>query len=112
MEQSKAKSRRRWLLFRKASFFFGVFAATCVVVAVLVGYLRFRIEKLSLAYETLENVRREKELVEEVAAAELRYNDLFSRRRLSALAKKKGFREPRHSDFIYEPPASDNKERQ
>ena len=109
MEQKKAKSRRRWLLFRRFSFFFSTLVIACAVVAILAGYLRFRIEKLSLAYETLENVRREKALVEEVAAAELRYNDLFSSRRLSVLARKKGFREPRHSDLIYEPSAPDNR---
>ncbi len=102
MAEQKAKSRRRWLLFKRVSFFFKAFLACAAVVAVLAGYVRFRIEKVSLAYKTSENVRRERVLVEEVAAAEARYNELFSSRNLGAIAAQRGFREPKRSDFIYE----------
>lgn len=103
MAERKAASRRRGLLVRKASPFFKTVVLGLAVAAVLAGYLRFRIEKLSLAYETSENLRREARLADEVAAAEARYNEIFSAGNLGVLAARKGFREPRRSDFIYEP---------
>ncbi len=89
-------------MFKRVSFFFKVLAGCAVVVAVLAGYVRLRIERFSVAYETSENIRTETKLVEEVDEAELRYNKIFSSKRLGEAAKKRGFREPRHSDFIYE----------
>ncbi len=102
MERQKAKTRRRGLLFDRISFFFKALLACVAFVAALAGYMRFRVEKVALAYEISENVRAENLLIDEVAAAELRYNRVFSSRKLSEAAKQRGFREPRHSDFIYE----------
>ncbi|WP_462137132.1 hypothetical protein [Candidatus Mycalebacterium sp.] len=84
------------------SFFFKTLVVCCAVVVIAAGYLRLRIEKVALAYEISENVRREKLLIEEEAAAELRYTEVFSSKKLRELAAKKGFREPGRSDFIYE----------
>lgn len=102
MAREKLKSRRRRFLFRRGFFFLKLFLGCAVIVSALAGYVRFRTEKLSLAYATSENVRREKALVEEVAAAEARYNEFFSAGRLRVLAGQMGFREPEISDFIYE----------
>ena len=102
MRKAKAKSRRRWLFLRRVSFFFKAFAVSCVLVAAAAGYLRLRTQKVALAYEISENARREKMIVEEVAAAELRYAEVFSSKKLREIAAKKGFVEPERSDFIYE----------
>ncbi len=111
MTLQKAKTRRKRLLLKRVSFFFKVFAGCAIAFAALAGYARFRIEKLSLAYEISENVRREKRLVEEVAAAEARYDEIFSSRKLAALAAQRGFREPGRSDFIYESETGDGGEK-
>ncbi|QMU55647.1 MAG: hypothetical protein GKS04_00340 [Candidatus Mycalebacterium zealandia] len=84
------------------SFFFKAFLVCCAVVAVVAGYMRLRVEKVVLAYEISENVRKEKLLIEEAAAAELLYTEVFSSEKLRDLAAKKGFREPGRQDFIYE----------
>lgn len=70
--------------------------------AVLAGYVRFRIERHTLARENAMLLEEERRLIDEVATAELRYNKVFSSGRLTEAARKRGFREPRPGDYIYE----------
>ena len=87
---------------KRASLFFKAALAAAVVVAVLAGYVRFRIERLALARENFLLIEEEKRLIDEVASAQLRYNEVFSSGRLTRAARKRGFREPRRGDYIYE----------
>lgn len=102
MTAHNARARRRWLFFQKFSFYFKAAVVAVAGVAMLAGYVRLRIERVSLAYQMSENLLMERTLAEQVATAELRYNTVFSSARLIEAAKRRGFREPGRDDFIYD----------
>lgn len=87
---------------KRASLFFKIAVVAAVVMAALAGYVRFRVEWHTLARENAMLIEEEERLTEEVAKAQLRYNEVFSSGRLTEAARKRGFREPRRRDYIYE----------
>ena len=102
MGAKNADARRRWLFVKKASFFLKTALAAAAVMSALAGYVRFRIEWHTLARENAMLIEKEERLTEEAALAQLRYDEVFSSGRLTEAARKRGFREPRPADYIYE----------